>query len=97
MLFPMLVLLVTSWYTDTSFFFSLTSYKSKLKVKIIGGLLKLMMEECILFYLRKQCQEPVLSMKNLNVLLQGKMSASYQRSHNSRSKTNILDWNLMDR
>lgn len=36
-------------------------------------------------------------MKNLSVLLQVKMLASRQKSLNSASKSNILDWNLMDR
>lgn len=93
MLLPMLVVLVTAWYTDSSFFFLLTSHKSKLKVKMICGLFSLTRGERILFYLRKQRQEPGLGMKTLSVFLQGKMSASRQRSLNS----NILDWNLMDK
>lgn len=91
MLLPTLVVLVTACFADTSFFFLFTSYKSKLKVKIICGLFKLMRGECIPFYLRKQCQEPVLAMKNLSVLLQVKMLASCQKSLNSASKSNILD------
>lgn len=97
MLLPVLVMLVTAWYTDISFFFLLTSYKSKWKVKMICRFFSLMRGKHILFYLRKQHQEPGLSMKTLSVLLQGKMSALHQKSLNSVSKSSILDWNLMDR
>lgn len=90
MLLPVLVVLVRPLYTNTSFFFLLTSCKSKLKVNKFCGLFKLMTGECILFYLRKQCQKRELNMKNWTVLLQGKMLASHQRSLNSASKSNIL-------
>lgn len=69
------VVLITAWYTDTSFFCLLTSYKSKLKVKIICGVFKLIWGECTLFYLRKQCQGLDLNKKNLSVVLQGQTTS----------------------